>query len=186
MCGRQFASGRCPAPVAIAADRLEGEVARQLFDHLARLKLDRSGLEVRRKHAEASVRRAERAVAHLLAQNPEDPGATQRELRRHEQVLKRAEGRRARFVQQASDPPPDADRLRDDWPTLPAPEKHALFAARLDAVLVRRATQHWTHVPAAERIRVLFTGEAPPGLRGIARTTQRWQWDERPGVRPVV
>jgi DNA invertase Pin-like site-specific DNA recombinase len=183
-CTGRHASGHCPAPANIGLRRLDVEVTRQLFIHL---------LQIERKHfqavdvARAELARTTEAVERSLGRAPRDAaelGTHQARLLELEQRLRAAETRLA-GLEATVGQTPDPDRLERWWPGLPVLERRRLVRVWIDAVLVRAPPVPWQRQSAADRIRVLYRGEAPPELVEKARFTRGWAWEDGKPVRAL-
>jgi DNA invertase Pin-like site-specific DNA recombinase len=180
-CSQRFASGICPRPTSITAQPLETEVAAQLLQHLDGDSIREASERVELAACRREVKEASEALALYVQLTPtskagvdsHNAGISERETR-----LAAAEQRMLQLVDAAEHVTPDAAELRKSWPALPPAERRRVFRECLDAVLVRHSKSRSPRYPAADRIRVLFRGEAPAELRGIVRTTRTWAWDD--------
>jgi Recombinase zinc beta ribbon domain len=180
-CSARFASGLCPRPLSISAAPLEAEVVNQLLAHLeAQARADAS----RQAQLAAAAREVEHATEALglyLELTPTSRAGLEAHragVRRREERLGAAEDRLHRLLDAAELSGRDPDVLRSAWPGLSPQEKRDIFRETLDAVMVRAARSRSRFNPIAERILILFRGDAPPALRGVARVTQTWTWGE--------
>jgi site-specific DNA recombinase len=175
----------CPSRSTVTADRLDGEVVRQLFAHLDEFHV-RAVADGELDDALADVDRLTEAVESLAAILPSHPAAIashQRALEDAERELADAEDRAHRLAASEAEGGPDVRELRADWPTLTLEDRREILRAGIDAVLVRRAASRTARPPVTDRILVLFRGEAPDGLADNGRSgpVRSWSWDDEPG-----
>jgi DNA invertase Pin-like site-specific DNA recombinase len=173
----------CQAKSTVIVPRLDNEVVRQLFERLEAFHLEAvDDREV--EHATAAVRRLQEEVQRLAQVIPSHPTA----IEAHQEALSAAETRLNHAEDQLSDLTAaisqngsDFRSLERDWPDLTCEERREIVGAGIDTVLVRRASSRGVKPPVAERILVLFRGEAPDALRARRGPVRNWTWmnDER-------
>jgi DNA invertase Pin-like site-specific DNA recombinase len=159
---------------------LDSEVVEQLFAHLDSYHL-RAADDAEVKTAQDDVRERRGEVERLAAVVPSHPIAIeshQAALRDAERALIAAEDRLHDLSGTPTDGAPDVHLLRADWPDMSIAERREVVRGAVDAVLVRRSASRATRPPVSERIRVLFRGEAPDGLRDNERANvlTSWRW----------
>jgi site-specific DNA recombinase len=190
-CRGRHAAGKCSAPAAV--------MARLLDPYMERIFLEALGPDG--PLAEASqatgavdaairlVEDAERELEEYLASNLVTVVGQERfragaERRQQESDKARADLHAARQDSIFADTlNVTTGSLLEAWPTLSVPERRHLLAAAVDAVVVRAVRGTGRAVPLAERIRVLWRGQAPGDLprRGRRVPLEPFPWpDERP------
>jgi len=174
----------CEAKSTVTVDRLEAEVVEQFFAHLDAFHLRAVGDE-ELADAQAAVTAEEERLRNLAAVVPEHPVAIeahQEKLRGVERALGDAEDHLHQLLASTAEDGPNVRELRADWPTLGLDERREILRAGIDAVLVRRAKSRTARPPVADRILVLFRGEAPDGLadNGRSGAVTTWTWNDKP------
>jgi DNA invertase Pin-like site-specific DNA recombinase len=171
----------CPARYStVTVKGLDEEVVAQLEAHLDAYHV-RAADDAELKAAEREVREREGAVQRLAAVVPSHSAAIeahQAALRAEEQALAAAEDHLHELVASRRDSGPDVHTFRSDWPDWTLAERREYVRATIDVVLVRRSASRAKRPPVRDRIRVLFSGEAPAGLldTGRTRALTRWCW----------
>ncbi|MDP9187936.1 MAG: recombinase family protein [Actinomycetota bacterium] len=189
-CSERFVSGACPRPLSVSEAPLAAEVLAQLLAPLARRTRTNAVWTSDVAAARAEVAQAERELSLCLELNLSSRAgvaAHQAALGERERRVAEAEDRLYRLLDAGDLASHDPDQLRADWPALAPEGRRAVLRGALDAVMVRAAKSRSRHGVMAERILVLYRGEAPAALRGVVRTTETWTWDEtgRLCVRPA-
>jgi hypothetical protein len=168
----------------VTVDRLDAEVVAQFFAHLDAFYMqavDDAALEEARTAVEDATGTVERLAA-VVPTHPAAIGAHQEALAAAEAALGEAEDRRDHLVASARPSGPDRRVLREDWSTLVLDDRREILRAGIVAVLVRRASSRTARLPVADRVLVLFRGEAPDGLSDNGRSgpVTTWTWDADP------
>lgn len=180
-CSERFASGMCPRPLSISEAPLEAEVVDRVLAHLeARSRTDASR-QAQLAAAAIEVEHAKEALGLYLEVTPASRAGLELHragVRQREERLAAAEDRLHRLRDTAELPVRDPDALRYAWPSLDPQEKRDIFRETIDAVMVRAARSRSRYNPISGRLMILFRGEAPAALRGVARVTQTWTWGE--------
>jgi hypothetical protein len=169
----------------VTVDRLDDEVAAQFFEHLDAFHVqavDTGELAAAQADVDTLAGEVERLAA-VVPSHPRAIAAHQEALTAAESILADAEDRRDHLVASAAKNGPDSRELRGDWPDLTVAERREILRAGIDAVVVRRASRRTAHLPVADRVRVVFNGDAPDGLvdNGRAGTITGRTWDDDPG-----
>ena len=170
-CRKIHSGGICEAPAKITGPTLDLYVT-ELF--LGRVAIDPpvavAEAEERARAIVDLVEQAERELsayrdANLISVIGSDAYRAGLEQRAHAIDEARAELGRVVRAQPVAAPA----ELIATWPDLDLDEKRVILAAGVDAVFVKRAHLNRRGTPVEERARVLFHGEAPPGLPGRGR-----------------
>jgi DNA invertase Pin-like site-specific DNA recombinase len=158
-CPRTSASGRCPAPVSVAANDIEPYVERLFFEALdsrAPERVFRRG-QVRRRERELGAAEAALAafrddarVGELLDADEFVRGLGSRKARVDEARRELA------FARAAEEAPPveSAHVLRKQWRSMPVEDRRLRLAQAIDCVVVRRG-----RMPIADRCHPFMKGE---------------------------
>jgi site-specific DNA recombinase len=165
----------------VTVERLDAEVTAQFFDHLDAFHVravDSGELDAARTTVAERTGEVERLAA-VVPTHPRAIEAHQGALREAELLLAGAEDRLAQLLASAEGTL-DADELRDQWPELTIAERREILRAGIDTILVRRASSRTWNLPVADRMRVLFRGEAPDALvdNGRSGVVRGWAWDD--------
>ena len=169
----------------VTVKRLDEEVVQQFFAHLDafHLAVVDDGDVKTANDAVAALTRDVESLAMVVPTHPTAVAAHQSRLSEVERALAEAEDHRDALVATRSKDGPDVRELRADWPTLTLAERREILSAGIGTVLVRRSASRAMKPPVAERIRVVFAGDAPPGLvdNGRSGAIKSWSWDDAPG-----
>ena len=173
----------CEARSTIVVDRLDGEVVNQFFAHLDDFHI-RAVDDTEVESAKVEVERCTDEVERIAAVIPSHPAAVashQGSLEAAERALVEAEDRLHELTSSlTAEGGPDVRELREDWPTLTLSERREILRAGIDAILVRRGPSPGAKLPAADRILVLFRGDAPDVLVDNGHDSIAWTWDDDP------
>jgi site-specific DNA recombinase len=190
-CRVRHAAGRCGAPATVMARLLDPYVESAFLDALgpdgplaaaseATEAVDAAALRVEDASRELDEYITATRVS-VIGQLRFRAGLEQRQQGLDAARLGLADARRAAVFSEALDLTPGS--LREAWPTLSVPERRHLLAAAVDAVVVRAVRGTGRAVPLAERVLVLWRGQAPGDLprRGRRVPLEPFPWpDERP------
>lgn len=173
----------CSDRSTCAVGRLDTEVVEQFFAHLDAFHVravDDTELVAARELVDEYTETVER-IASVIPSHRAAVAAHQAALQDAERALEDAEDRLHQLAASAAQGGPDVRELRVDWPSLTLDEQREILRAGIDAVLVRRSGST-ARPPVAERVLVLFRGEAPAGLvdNGRSGPVTRWTWDDGP------
>jgi site-specific DNA recombinase len=174
----------CPAKSVAVVERLDAEVTEQLFRHLDEFHVQ-AVTDEELAAAEAKVAEVAERIklrAQIAPTHPTAVAAHQAALEEDERALAEAEDHRDHLRSLAAEDGPDVRTLRGDWPNLTLDERRAILREGIDAVLVRRVSSRNVHTPVADRVLVLFRGDAPAGLvdNGRSGPVRTWTWDDGP------
>lgn len=186
-CSERFVSGMCPRPLSISEAPLEAEVVDRLLTHLEAGSRTDASRQARVATAAIEVEQAKEALGLYLELTPTSRAGLELHragVRQREESLAAAEDQLHGLLDAADVVVRDPDRLRCAWPTLRPQEKRDIFRETIDAVMVRAARRRSRYNPVADRILILFRGEAPAELRGVARVTQTWTWGDDGRLEP--
>jgi DNA invertase Pin-like site-specific DNA recombinase len=167
----------------VVVDKIDAEVIEQFFARL-------DAFHVRAvDDAEIDSERAEVArlgddlasLVQLKVSHPKALAAHQEAVSDLERRLQESEDHLAALLDAKAQSGPDARELRADWPSLSMDERREILRAGIDAVLVRRAIKTGAGSVMAERIRVIFHGDAPADLVVRRGRMRSWTWTDEPG-----
>jgi DNA invertase Pin-like site-specific DNA recombinase len=178
--------GDCSARSTVLVERLDAEVTEQF---LSRRLADARATRVSDADLDAARERVVELTdavtlhAQVTPRHQAAVSAHREALAALERELEDAEDRLEELISRAEQAGPDARELRRDWPDLPLVERRNILRAGIDSVLVRRAASRATRPPVAERIRILWHGEAPAGLvdNGRSGDIRSWTWSDDQG-----
>jgi DNA invertase Pin-like site-specific DNA recombinase len=168
---------------SVRAAKLEAEVAEQLF---ARLETSRAVAvdDDELVRVDAKTERLAGEVERLAMIAPSHPTAVaahQKALENAEMALAAVEDERDALRAAKAQDGPDVRDLRADWPKRSLDERREILRPGVDAILVRRAAGRHPASPVAERVLVLYRGEAPVELTNGRGPIRGWTWSDGPG-----
>jgi site-specific DNA recombinase len=175
-CAKNHSSGRCPAPVTVMADVLDGFVERRFLDHLDAFEVRGGGDDGALSEARAAVEEARQELEAFQrdtrAAGP--PGLFAAGLAQRVAALERAEDDLGLAL--GSAPALSLPPVGDTWNDLTLEERRHILTAALDAVFVRRSGR----VSVEQRARVLFRGEGASDLPVRGAQVDPFTWDDEP------
>jgi multidrug resistance efflux pump len=162
--------------------RLDAEVPERLFDRLESSQafavdddeLARTDADVDRWTGEVE------RLAMITPSHPKAVAAHQGALEAAESALTRAEDHRDALRDAQAQNGPDVRELRADFTNYPIDEQREILRPGIDTVLVRRASSRGPSSQVADRILVLFHGEAPAELVNGRGPIRGWIWSDGP------
>ncbi len=184
------ATPECPKRYStVVVSRLDAEVERQFFERLGEFharQIDDGDVEQARQDVDRLTAEVERLAAVVPASRA-GISAHQAALADIEGRLADAEARLDQLLAAEHGAAIDARTVKADWANMTLEQRRELFRAGIDTILVRRALRTAASRPIAERVLILWRGDAPSELmNGRNPELRGWSWDDDPGsLRPV-
>lgn len=172
-CDRHRGAGKCPAPGYIDCDLLEQHVVGLFLAEAGRVRVTSSETAGDLEAGLAELEEAEQELAAFrdnerVRVSLERLGGGEFEAGLEARVDAVVAARQALSELRGRSVQPVAVDLAI-WPDLGLQERRLVLAAAVDAVMVRRLGRVGTPPPVSERVRVLWSGEAPEDLPGPGR-----------------
>ena len=168
VCVKRHSGGECPAPAAVATDRIDRFVESVSLTELSRLRVEaNSGPDVENLHSAVAAAQAE-LDAYLDAVRAADVGADAFAAGARKRSSEIEAAKHDLFAAMARTPSSASIQTgAEAWDGLDAHERNALLRGLLDAVVVR-AVGRGRKVPIQERVRIVPFGSslALPRQRG--------------------